>query len=269
MSISLGNLEVIAGLPQVKFGATIDDMVGEIDANGKLLTPTSTFNLNFAGVDNVAENGLRYKYAFLNVNAVSFPDLTQVTGFRALNYTFYATTLSSISFPKLTSVSANYAMSYCLSSITTPFTVDLSKLVSITASYGLDYFCQNATGLISLDLSSLETVSGSAAMRSCFYGCTGITTFTFPKLKTLTSSNALNQCFRLCTNLQTLYFPALTSTSFGSANTNQFGNMVQGVTGCTVHFPSNLQSVIGSWSDVTAGFGGTNTTILYDLTATT
>ena len=44
--------------------------------------------------------------------------------------------------------------------------------------------------------------------------------------------------------------------------------MLQGVTGCTVHFPSNLQSVIGSWSDVTAGFGGTNTTVLYDLPAT-
>jgi hypothetical protein len=45
--------------------------------------------------------------------------------------------------------------------------------------------------------------------------------------------------------------------------------MLQGVTGCTVHFPSNLQSVIGSWSDVTARFGGTNTTVLFDLTATT
>jgi hypothetical protein len=44
--------------------------------------------------------------------------------------------------------------------------------------------------------------------------------------------------------------------------------MLPGVTGCTVHFPSNLQSVIGSWADVTEGFGGTNTTVLFDLPAT-
>ena len=45
--------------------------------------------------------------------------------------------------------------------------------------------------------------------------------------------------------------------------------MLRGVTGCTVHFPSNLEAVIGSWSDVTNGFGGTNTTVLFDLPATT
>ena len=44
--------------------------------------------------------------------------------------------------------------------------------------------------------------------------------------------------------------------------------MLSGVTGCTVHFPSNLQSVIGSWTSVSAGFSGTNTTVLFDLTAT-
>ena len=70
------------------------------------------------------------------------------------------------------------------------------------------------------------------------------------------------------TSVSTLSFPSLKSTSFGSY-TNQFAYMLKGVTGCTVHFPSNLQSVIGSWSDVTSGFGGTNTIVLFDLPATT
>ena len=76
----------------------------------------------------------------------------------------------------------------------------------------------------------------------------------------------LNYCFRN-TKITSLSFPALTQTSFGNY-TNCFNNMLYCVTGCTVHFPSNLQSVIGSWSDVTKGFGGTNTTVLFDLTAT-
>jgi hypothetical protein len=69
------------------------------------------------------------------------------------------------------------------------------------------------------------------------------------------------------TSISNLSLPALKSTSFGSY-TNQFNYMLKGVTGCTVHFPSNLQSVIGSWSSVTSGFGGTNTTVLFDLPAT-
>lgn len=69
------------------------------------------------------------------------------------------------------------------------------------------------------------------------------------------------------TGITDLYFNSLTSSSFGSY-TNQFSNMLSGVTGCTVHFPSNLQSVIGSWADVTNGFGGTNTIVLFDLPAT-
>ena len=78
----------------------------------------------------------------------------------------------------------------------------------------------------------------------------------------------MQRCFQNCTHLTSISFPALTSTSFGSF-TNQFNNMLYGVTGCTVHFPSNLQSVIGSWADVTNGFGGTNTTVSFDLPATT
>jgi hypothetical protein len=78
----------------------------------------------------------------------------------------------------------------------------------------------------------------------------------------------MGYAFQGCTKLKTLSFPALTSNSFGSY-TNQFNNMLSGVTGCKVHFPSNLQSVIGSWSSVTSGFTGTNTTVLFDLPATT
>ena len=44
--------------------------------------------------------------------------------------------------------------------------------------------------------------------------------------------------------------------------------MLNGVTGCTVHFPSNLKSLMMYWSDVTRGFGGTNTIVLFDLPAT-
>lgn len=113
----------------------------------------------------------------------------------------------------------------------------------------------------------------SLSLKAAFKGCTSLSVVYMPKVNTL-PSNALagtastGGAFSGCTSLTTLSFPALTSTSFGSY-TNQFNYMLKGVTGCTVHFPSNLQSVIGSWSSVTSGFSGTNTTVLFDLPATT
>ena len=130
--------------------------------------------------------------------------------------------------------------------------------------------CQNAVNLEKVLFPNATTLSLKSG---CFKGCTSLHTFYAPKLKTLptqalSGTSSTGGAFSGCTSLTTLSFPALTSTSFGSY-TNQFDNMLKGVTGCTVHFPSNLQSVIGSWTSVTNGFTGTNTTVLFDLPATT
>jgi hypothetical protein len=128
-----------------------------------------------------------------------------------------------------------------LSKKTSTYNLTGSEFSGVTSigNYGLYYAFYNCTGLTgSVDLSSVTSI-GVYGMQNAFYR-TGITD---------------------------LYFNSLTSSSFGSY-TNQFNNMLGGVTGCTVHFPSNLQSVIGSWASVTNGFGGTNTTVLFDLPAT-
>jgi hypothetical protein len=120
------------------------------------------------------------------------------------------------------------------------------------------------TSLTSVDLSSLTTVSGSNALNGAFRSCTSLASVSFPALTTVSGTSALYYAFSGCTSLTSVSFPALTTSSFGS-RTNQFSNMLQGVTGCTVHFPAAIRSTIGSWSDVTNGFGGTNTTVLFDL----
>jgi hypothetical protein len=172
----------------------------------------------------------------------------------------------------------------------------LSKLKTIRSTGAEGIFSlafRNCTNLSYVDLSELETLQGnrtcfgmfmedsalqnilfsnlksasSNSLNSICYKC-GVSSVTFPKLNDIKNTWVLRAAFKNCSSLTFLSFPALTSTSFGNI-TDQFSIMLQGVTGCTVHFPSNLQSVIGSWSDVTAGFGGTNTTVLFDLTATT
>ena len=117
-------------------------------------------------------------------------------------------------------------------------------------------------------LSAVEEITIDEALKQVFKGHTNLLMANFNNLKLISYNNIFYETFRECTNLQTINFPLLNSNSFGSY-TNQFSQMLAGVTGCTVHFPSNLQSVIGSWGDVQNGFGGTNTTVLFDLPATT
>ena len=144
------------------------------------------------------------------------------------------------------------------------FTFSLPANATSIGPSALYYAFYNCASLTSVDLSSLTTLTGSNALYYAFSGCTHLTSVDLSSLTTLTGSYALANAFYGCTSLTSLSFPALTTSSFGTA-TNQFNNMLSRVRGCTVHFPAAIQSKIGSWSSVTNGFGGTNTTVLYDL----
>ena len=149
---------------------------------------------------------------------------------------------------------------------TEPFSFSLPSNVTSIGDNSLQYALWNCTNLTSVDLSSVTSI-GESGLRQAFYGCTSLTSTGLDSVTSIDSAG-LSFTFNNCTGLKSLSFPALNSNSFGSY-TNQFNGMLDGVTGCTVHFPSNLESVISDWVDVTRGFGGTSTTVLFDLPATT
>lgn len=117
--------------------------------------------------------------------------------------------------------------------------------------------------IIVATIPALATVSGSSAFSNAFYGCTSLTSVDLGSLATVSGSSALSGAFRSCSSLTSVSFPALTTSSFGS-RTNQFNNMLQGVRGCTVHFPAAIQGKIETMTGY-PNFGGTNTTVLFDL----
>lgn len=241
------------------------------------------------------------EYAFYyatGLTALSFPSLTSISGqYGAAYLAYYCSGLVTLDMPKLRSIS-KYGLRYGCYYCTNLITVNLPELQTINSAslyYGFGY----CSKLESIDLSSVTTVADeglrsafayctalkniyfsslqtlgnrtgstvSACMQMCI-GCTALESITFPSLTMMYSTNTLASAFSGCTNLKHIYFPALKSTSFNN-KTNHFFNMVVNVSGCTVHFPSNLESVIGSWSDITGGMGGTNTVVLFDLPATT
>ena len=196
-----------------------------------------------------------------------FSPIISIGGNRTLTRTFMACThlKGSVSFPNLTTVNGSYTLQETFSTCgnITEISFPLLTTINGTSSFYETFYRCTALSVVSFPV--LASV-GNNDLSFTFESCSELTTASFPSLNSI-SAYALRYCFYNCTSLTSLSFPALTSTSFGEYN-NQFANMLQGVTGCTVHFPSNLQSVIGSWSDVTSGFRGTNTTVLFDLPAT-
>lgn len=210
------------------------------------------------------------------------------------------TTLTSADLSSLTAACGQYCLSHAFDGCYALTSVDLSSLITTvgtdTGEYSMQYIFYNCWDLTSVNLGSLTTAgphslsnafygcrslttvgSNSAAsvnlgslatvgpngFSSAFRGCTSLTSAEFSSLTTMGSSS-FSYAFNGCSHLTSLSFPALTTSSFGTA-TNQFNNMLNSVTGCTVHFPAAIQSTIESWPDVIAGFGGTNTTVLFDL----
>ena len=239
-----------------------------------------TGNITFNGLQTVLANYAFY-YAFSNstiTGNIEFKGIVDMTGGYYYTYQFYYAfayaTLGVVDFSNLETLSGGYNFQYAFYSSTG--TAKFNKLKTISASSAFNYafsgdpYTSGSTKGVSIVgiFDSIETVTGSSAFRYAFqynYQISGA--ITFNKLSVMSGSQIFQYAFRYCPNLTSLSFPALTSTSFGSY-TNQFEYMLQGCSDVTVHFPSNLQSVIGSWTSVTNGFSGTNTTVLFDLTAT-
>ena len=114
-----------------------------------------------------------------------------------------------------------------------------------------------------------QIVSGVLTKRTNTYNLTG-TEFSGV---TSIGSTGCQYAFQGCYKLQTINFDSLKTTSFG--NVNAFNNMFNSNTGseatggCTVHFPSNLQSTISGLTGYPT-FGGSSSYInlAFDLPAT-
>ena len=171
--------------------------------------------------------------------------------------------VTSFSLPSDATDVGQNALAYAVYSCPSLTSVDLSSLTSVSgenAFYEAFYKC---TALTSVDLSSLTTLSGRNALASAFDVCTALTSVDFSSLTTVSGYHALYNTFSRCNSLTSLSFPALTVSGlqYGSS---QFDNMLYGVTGCTVHFPAAVQAKIEATSGY-PNFGGTNTTVLFDL----
>lgn len=270
------------------------DFIGlplEVTSEGVLQKQNQPLTLNVPTATSIDNNGLQY--AFYGCTSLTSVDLSNVTGIgdSVLQYAFAgcsgltSTGLNNVMFIRESSLRNAFQGCTSLTSTglenvtriddsglrsafqgcTSLISTGLENVTYINGA-GLQYAFQDCTSLTSIGLNNLQNMGGGA-LQYAFYGCTSLTSAELNNV-TYIPDRGLQYAFRGCTSLKSLSFPALKSDFSGSRYTSQFTNMLSGVTGCTVHFPSNLETVIGDWSSVTSGFGGTDTTVLFDLPST-
>lgn len=199
----------------------------------------------------------------LALRSVDLRSLTTVSGQNAMNAAFQQCRgLTSVDLSSLTTVSGGQCMGNIFYGCSLLTSIDLSSLTTLSGTNCM-VNAFSRTGITSFNFTSLASITGLQALNGAFSYCSNLQSVSFPALTTISSSNALNNAFSNCTSLTSLSFPALTTDSFGT-NTNQFTNMLRSVIECTVHFPASVQSIVETMTGY-PNFGGTNTTVLFDL----
>lgn len=236
---------------------------------------TTLTSINLDSLESITGyNALISAFAYnTGITSVSLPNLKTINGGEAVYNMFKGCTeLLSFNAPNLEVIEGNSCFNGFLSGCTKLTTANFHNLKRIgdTSTNGVFYYVfTGSNNLTSLDLSSLEEVGRNGMASFCSY-CK-LTRVDFPSLKLIGENglaNSFSSVSRGNDTIQSMWFYALDTDSFGTY-TNQFNYMLSGKsTATTVHFPMRIQSTIGSWSDVTNGFAGTNTTVLFDIVTT-
>ena len=221
-------------------------------------------NLDLSSLTTIGEEGL---YSAFSNNRITVVDLSSLTSINesSLREAFGNNQITSIDLSALTTVrSAGLSDAFSRNQITS---VNLPALTTVGESGLSGAFADNQ--ITSVDLSALTTV-GENGLSGAFAD-NQIASITFTSLTDIGAfglDGTLREQFDSQRNpcLTDVYFPALTTNS--QIQDYSFVNMLSQCSNVTVHFPSNLQAVIGNWDSVSNGFAGENTTVLFDLPAT-
>lgn len=231
---------------------------------------TSTSIVNLDGATDLDEYVL-YKAYYNNTSmsgSVDFSSLTTISGNQAFRFGFqYCTGITSVNLSGLKKISGQYSLNATFSN-TNITSIDLSSLETLLCLHGLDSMLSGCRMITSLDLSLLAVANAQQCCYKMCENCSGLISVNLSSLKQIPAQLALQEMFINCTSLRVLSFPAINTGSFGW--TNSIRDICKGITGITLHFPSNVQSVVEGLMgySTTAPFGATSGSVLFDLPST-
>lgn len=246
-----------------KFGASIDNFLGNVDSEGVYNAPAEILDFVADGIKNIGKMAFYGTFTYKSIASASFPILTAISDSNACYYMFGYSKLSSVSFPVLNTISGENACYSMFSGCSKLSSVSFPALTTISGSNTCSSMFSSCFGLISVSFPVLTTISGVSACNFMFSACTSLTSASFPVLTTISGTNACNNMFSICTSLSSISFPALTAVEDTSCMP---ANVFQSCSKLTeIHFRADAQTIIEGQSGYASKFGATNATIYFDL----
>lgn len=258
---------------KVKYGASIDNIIGDVDANG---IPNFGELFTFVGTGIIELSG-DYKFASrfyaTKWDGAYFPDLVRIGNGRAAlsgqgcctdSFAYNQTYDNSVvDMPKLETINGTYVATSMFAAGKVS-EINLPKLTSINGTQAAARMFGTCR-IKNVNLPSLTTISGVSAALGMFSG-SYVETVELPALATVTGSTACNTMFSKNDKLARVDFPSLTqidSTSFGSSTTSNIFYQCTGL--LEIHFRADMQATIEAMSQYANKWGATNATIYFDL----
>lgn len=291
-----------SGGATTKFGVSIDNLLGDVDANGVYVKPTEPFVFDGTGIKGISVNDT-LAYAFyqnrgliklllpdliLNNNINAFISMAQgavnlVETNLGNSQECYGSFLFQRAFKGCSSLTTvvgmnnwtriygDYACEGMFSGCRSITSTGLNNLTIIESNSACMNMYEGCTGLTSTGLNNLTTINGNSACQYMFSDATNITDTGLQSLETITGVGTCQYMFKKNTSLVRADFPALTvvsnSKALGSASYN--GMFVDCTNLAEIHFRADAQATIEGLSGYASKFGAPSTcTIYFDLIGT-
>ncbi len=277
------NNKALEGQDNTKYGISLNELLGEVDANGVLPLPTGgDTDLVITGFTGVGAFVFSYKFYRNNkLKSVTFRDLTNANNSSCFDRAFnYCANLETVSFPALVYANGATVLSYCFNSCTSLKSASFPLLEEIKGTTGFQYVFSACTNFESVSFPKLKIIGNDAATTGttyrqfyyAFQNCTNLTELSFPELEEIwcNGTAANTGTFGYNTYIQKIYMPKLKTISKTSAYTSTLGadNIFYECTALTeLHFGAANQAAIQATTGYATawGRGAGNVTIYFDL----
>ena len=272
MTVYLGNKPV--GVTKIvkkevakkKFGVSIDDIIGDVDADGNYIVPSEPIEVNLAGVKSVPQSGFAYKFYGIRNLVVNANDMVSV-GEKSFMYAFatpntFASDSLSISFDNLEIIDKPNAFAYACSSRSTLYNktnISFKKLKKIAANEVFYFFSVQIDPNFDEIFPSLEEIAGNSVFNTAI-NIKDNAIITLSKVKKITGSTSqYSSIFGSLYNKGTVWnFPSATEL------TGYVWNIGASYAG-EIHFAAANQAAIEACDGYTKKWGLAGATIYFDL----
>lgn len=225
----IGEIQGGGGAPATKFGVSIDNIIGDVDANGLYETLDKLYTFDGTGIKNIFRYGLAYRFYLANavvgnnLQKVLLPDFvddyyftTQTTN--CCDHAFYGqSNLEVVDLSSLEHLVSASAFSYAFNRCAKIKHTGLKKLKTISGYEAFRYAYQYCTELEETGLDTLEEITGDYACQGMFYGDTKIKSTGLYKITKLEKSSVCDSMFSGCTGLIDPCLTNLERTAAGNA----------------------------------------------------